>query len=189
MLLTPVGSCSEIAGTFDRSVNQMMDSGDYAAAASVLRETARDYESLNRLGVCLLRLGRSNEAVDVYRRFVLQPGTTWTQPSLPGFYKRNFATALALKGIPSGALEVLQESGDMESLYAVRLRSAILQWADKLPFFQRLDWYFNRVDPRNAMVYLEFEPGELAEDASWAHPPTPAAPNQTSSSSYARLAA
>lgn len=179
MLLTDVGLSSPIIDSAVSSIDQLIDCGDYEAAAKTLGDSARNHHSLNQLGVCLLRLGRSSEAVRVFRSFVLEHNSTSIRPDLPAFYKRNFATALALSGIPSGALEVLQESGDTEALYAVRLRSAILQWAEKLPLFQKLDWRLMRIEPRNAPITLQFVPGELENDVELPRTPETPRPRTT----------
>ena len=110
---------------------------------------------------------------------MLNPGTTTIRFDVDDLTKINFATALMLKGTPSGALDVLAELRTPEMLPAVRLRAAIIQWSKSLSWWRRWDWKFNRIDPPNARVPIDFEPGEFifaVQRKSGDSPTNPTAP-------------
>lgn len=134
---------------------------DYAAMAFQLLKATRNDETLNRLGVCYLRLGKADEAVKVYRQIALQAGGVCERTGLSELYARNFATALLLAGLPSGCLLVLRGLADQRHERVVALYAAVRAWEKSLPFLRRWDWRLNSVDPPNARVPIDFEPGEM----------------------------
>lgn len=135
---------------------------DYAAMASQLIKATRDDATLDRLGVCYLRQGKFEEALKVYRQIALQAGSVCERTDLPEPYVRNFATALLLSGLPSGCMLVLRGLPDQRHPRVVELYAAVRAWERSLPFLQRWDWRFNSVDPKNARVAIDFEPGEMS---------------------------
>lgn len=135
---------------------------DYAALASQLVKGNRDDETLNRLGVCYLRQGKVAEALKVYRQIALQAGGVCERTDLPEPYARNFATALLLSGLPSGCMLVLRGLADQRHPRMLELYAAVRAWERSLPFLQRWDWRLNSVDPKNAQVTIDFEPGEMS---------------------------
>ncbi len=150
----------------------LIQKSDYAGAAALLAAAGRDPQVRNALGVCLMRMGSVDKAVDVFRSFVLMPGTVLERREVSNASKRNFATALLMKGFPSGALSVLADIHDPDHPMAVRLYSAIKQWEKSLSWFRWLDWKLNRVEPGKCQVPLDFEPGEFDFDPDSAPHPT-----------------
>lgn len=144
----------------ERSLELIAD-GDYRAAIGILQAAGRDPGVRDLLGVCLMRSGEVEQAVALYRQFVLHPNSVLERPEVSDVCKRNFATALLMKGLPSGALEVLASMHDSESLRSVQIRAAIVNWERTLSFFRRLDWKLNCVEPPNCRVPIDFEPGEI----------------------------
>ena len=142
----------------------MIQRGDYAGAADFLTQAGRDPQVRNALGVCLMRIGSVDKAVDVFRSFVLIPGTVLERPEVSNASKRNFATALLMKGFPSGTLSILTAIDDPGHPMSVRLYSAIKQWEETLSWFRWLDWKLNWVEPGSCQVPLAFEPGEFDLD-------------------------
>ncbi len=134
---------------------------DYVGAGNLLSSAGRDPQVRNALGVCLMRAGQVDKAVDVFRSFVMIPGTVLERPNVSNVAKRNFATALLMKGFPSGALSVLAKTREPDHPMAVRLYAAIKQWEKSLSWFRRLDWKLNGVEPANCRVILDFEAGEF----------------------------
>ncbi len=119
-------------------------------------------------------MGEYEQAVQVYRQFVLLPNSVVERPNISDACKRNFATALLLKGLPSGALEVLAGMHDMYNLRAVQIRAAILKWEKTLSLFRWLDWKLNFVEPPNCKVPIDFEAGEIEFDTMQVRPDRPA---------------
>jgi hypothetical protein len=159
----------------------LIQKNDYAAAVSLLMSAGRDVPVRNALGVCLMRLGQVDQAVDVYRSFVLMSGSLIERPEISNACRRNFATALLMKGFPSGAVSVLAETRDREHPMAVRLYAAIKQWEKTLPFFRRWDWKLNGCEPSGCRISLEFEPGEFDFEVEQPRPVTPIKPRTASS--------
>ncbi len=113
----------------------------------------------NAVGVCLLRLGEAERAVDVFRGLVLIPGTVCLRPDAAPEHKSNFAAALLAAGNVAGGLRALDEAGD-EGRPAVRqLRAAVRRWREGLSFWQRLRWRLGGSPPRP--VALGGDLGEL----------------------------
>ena len=165
---------------------------DYAAAAELIRQAIADpleCISVNGemltgdllihdiRGVCLMRIGKIKDAVQLYRSLILAPGTTDLRQGMPPETQRNYATSLLMSGRPSGALDLLRSPYSDESLANVRLRSAIMCWEQTLPWWQRLDWKLNRTEPKRCYIPLDFEPGEFRFNVT---PPSPHRPNRNS---------
>mgnify|MGYP002624573921 CR=1 FL=1 len=120
-----------------------------------------DLDIVNARGVCLLRTGRYDEAVALYRNLVLQPGCTWMRKDRPLHYKTNFAVALLLSGRPSGCLDMLHELTAEAPPIGDVLRSAIKRWESTLPFWSWLNWKLCGAAPPDRPVCLDFEPGDF----------------------------
>ncbi len=138
-----------------------IQAGQLENALNLLRGAGGAPECRNVLSVCLMRLGRYEQAIAVLRDLVLAPGCTWMRPDVPISYKLNFATALLLGGRPSGAVEILGGIHDEKHAGVVRLRAAISNWSNTLTFWQRLNWRFGQIAPANCVVLLNFAPGEF----------------------------
>jgi hypothetical protein len=137
---------------------------DYARLAAKLSAGGRGPASLNMLGVCQMRLGNAAEAVRIYRALVLQPGCTWERTDIPALYKRNFATALLLTGLPAGCVSVLHALCQPDHPRCRQLFAAIRNWERSLTFLQRWDWRLNGVAPKHCQIVIDFEPGEFDEN-------------------------
>jgi hypothetical protein len=144
-----------------RSLQGHNPANDYVKMGAKLAAVGRDPESLNALGVCHMRLGNVAEAVRIYRGLTLQPGCTWERADIPAVFKRNFATALLLSGLPGGCVSVLQSLEEFEHPRSRELFAAIKRWERSLSFIQRWDWRLNGVTPRDCRIPIDFEPGEF----------------------------
>jgi hypothetical protein len=146
-------------------VLRLAAAGSYQKALGVLSaHGGRDDQLRNARGVCLLRLGKVEEAIRLYRELVLKPGCMWARPELPVHYKTNYATALLLGGHPAGGLDVLAEIKDEQDPRVRQLRAAIKKWESELSFWQKLNWKIGSISPTNRPVKLDFEPGEFGAE-------------------------
>ncbi len=161
-----IGKADPIADPTLRRAREWIQNRNYSKAANLLATAGRDAKVRNALGVCLMRMGKVDSAVEVFRSFVLMPGTVIERGDVNHASKRNFATALIMKGYPSGALDVLAETHDPDHPMAVRLREAIAQWEKSLPWLRWFDWKLNHIEPKNCHVPLTFEPGEFDFDVA-----------------------
>lgn len=141
-------------------------------------------ELRNARAVCLMRLGRPEEALAVYRGFVLQSGCTWMKTDLPVHVGANFATAILLCGRALGCEAVLSEIADQDHPSVRRLHAALKRWRSSLPFTARLKRLFG-IEPE-VPVQLDFDPGDFVDptaqrsstvDAMTSSPPRSATQN------------
>ncbi|MCO8123867.1 tetratricopeptide repeat protein [Stieleria sp. TO1_6] len=135
--------------------------GDYQSAAKLLQSSGNGTSIRNTLGVCLMRLGRYDEALVVFRQFVLAAGNISERSDISNLCKRNFAMALLLNGSPSGALTVLAEMREPDQPVTVRIYETIQAWERSLSWLRRLDWKLNRIEPARCRIPIDFEPGEF----------------------------
>ncbi|MCA9187195.1 MAG: hypothetical protein R3E01_24665 [Pirellulaceae bacterium] len=142
----------------------------YAAAANSLAGLNRSPISQNALAVCLMRCNRADEALSVLRPLAMQTGGTWTRRDAPLPYKTNLATALLLKGLPSGCLSVLADINCPDDPRHIQMKNAVDRWVRTLSLWQKLNWYTGRIEPQNTTVPLDFEPGDFAWELAGSHP-------------------
>lgn len=112
----------------------------------------------NAYGVCLMRTGEVDRAVEVYRDLCIERGVSLKRGTLP-VQLANYATALLLQGNLSGCLSVLRQLRTPHPA-AERLRGAIARWGQSLPWLRRLGVKLGAYEPR-IPVDLGFPPGDL----------------------------
>lgn len=148
-----------------RQAQRLIDAGQPDQALKVLgRSKLTTDEVRNARGVCLLRLGRIDDALQQFRTLTLAPGCTWMKPGLPAIYQVNFATTLLISGRRAGCLSALYEIDDQSHPSVLRLRGAIERWQRSLSWSQWLLWKIG-VEP-SLPVALDFPPGELIDPSS-----------------------
>ncbi len=67
-------------------------------------------------------------------------------------------------GHPSGCEEILAGIADKSHPSVLRLTKAINQWVNSLTFWQKLNWWFGKIEPKNRQVQIDFLPGDLDGD-------------------------
>ncbi len=112
----------------------------------------------NATGVCQLRLGNAQVAIDIYRSFLIDGGI-FLRAEAPVVYKINFAVALLLNENLPGFYSVLSELRAEEHPTVQKLRAAVNTWKKKLSLWQKLKLVCGN-DP-NVPIQLGFSPGEL----------------------------
>jgi hypothetical protein len=113
---------------------------------------------MNARGVCLLRLGEIESAIQLFRGMVLSTGGILVQPNLPTVFKTNFATALFLSENVSGGLSILKEIKDAHHPSVRKLHAALEHWKQGLSLWQKLQWYLGGQPVHPVVIEL---PGEL----------------------------
>ncbi len=93
---------------------------------------------VNAQAVCLMRLGRHDEAVKLLRELVYRGSSLAMASDLPTIIKTNFATALLLTHNVEGAQAVLRELSSSEDDATAELNMAVSEWKKSLTFFQRM---------------------------------------------------
>ncbi len=141
---------------------RLSDAGDSEEALRVLsRDNGSSAEVRNAQGVCLMRLGRVDDAVRVFRSLVLQPGCTWMKAELRIIYRMNFATALLLAKNPLGLLDTIHEVREQDHPSVMRLRETLHQWEKSLSLWQLLGWRVGIIPA--VSITIGFLPGEFVD--------------------------
>jgi hypothetical protein len=150
--------------------------GEYQKTLDLLRSDGRNARVRNTRAVCLMRLGRHEEAIRVLRELVMTPGSTWMRAEAPTVHKINFATALLLGGHPNGCLDMLAEIKEPKHPSIVRLQAAVGRWVSSLSLWQKLNWWVYGIVPAKRPVTIDFLPGEFDVELSPAGPPNAGSP-------------
>jgi hypothetical protein len=156
---------------FERAM-RYAQAGNIERALHLLDAGGREAHFRNARGVCLMRLGKFDDAIRVLRELALAPGCTWMRPELPVAYKTNFATALLLGGHAAGCLEILAEINDEQHPSVKRLRAAIRRWQASLSWWQWLNWKISRIEPSGRPATIDFPPGEFGVEGEVTTPIT-----------------
>jgi hypothetical protein len=141
-------------------VAKFLEAGQPAAALERIRRSKLSSPWLtNAAGVCQLRLGNAELAVDTFRSLVLAAGGLVLRDDVPAEFKINFATALLADGNLTGGLRVLDEARDEGHPAAREIRDAIRRWKEGMTFWQKLRWSVGGQPPRP--LVLDFALGRL----------------------------
>jgi hypothetical protein len=120
-------------------IRQLLEDDRPGEALSFITHSANDSpEMKNARGVCLLRLGRLDEAVAVLRELAYQ-GLTGMSHEAPALFRTNFAVALLRANHDKGgALEIADRLDRNEHPEAARLKDAVRRWKESLGPLGRL---------------------------------------------------
>lgn len=112
----------------------------------------------NARGVCLLRLGRPDEAIELLRDLVFDHTGFAIRPDAEPVFQANYATALLLDGNTEGFWGILGGISDRSQPAVARLDGAIRRWRAGMTFWQRLSSALGAGGPR---LTLDLPPGDL----------------------------
>ncbi len=112
----------------------------------------------NAQGVCLLRLGRIEDAISVLREIAFQ-GHICIPSDTPAIYKANFATAMLMANRKDGAIDLINELAAKHTPEAADLKAAIDRWVKSLPLVRRILFKIG-IYPSSPMP-IDFFPGNL----------------------------
>ncbi len=141
-------------------IHQLLNKGHAADALAVINQN-EDQSDLwqNARGVCLLRLGLYERAVEVYRRIVFPGNTICVPEGVPALYRANLATALLLTHCMDGAINLIEHLEDDGHPYVKALRQAAQKWKQNMRLLQKIGlwmgWY-----PKQPLQF-DFLPGSL----------------------------
>ena len=140
-------------------IKQLLDSNEYEKAVLYIqKQGANNPEMKNALGVCLMRLGRVEYALEVLRDLVFQKFISIPRDT-PPLYQANYATALLLKRYNLMAIEIIQNLPVSSHPYIEELRLCLDQWRFQLPLYRRILCSV-KIFPSSA-VELTMPPGSL----------------------------
>ncbi len=149
----------EVADFLDKVERLLLESRPENALELFARNRLKSVWITNANGVCLLRLDRAKQAVDLFRGLVLSPGVVSLREDVPAVFKTNFATALLAHSNLGGCLSVLHEINDEENPAVRQLRSAIQRFRESVSPWARLQWRMG-VFP-SGPVAMDFPLGNL----------------------------
>lgn len=147
-------------GVMARVRSLLLEEKPAEARTLLAANTTRSPEETNALGVCLLRLGKYADAVQLYRGLVLPGGGVVTTADIPVVWRLNFATALLGDGNLDGFLTALHGIQEHDHPEATRLFDSYHQWKQSLSFGQKLCWRLGISQPARLPV-LPVMPGTI----------------------------
>ncbi len=118
---------------------------------------SQSQEMKNALGVCLMRAGHVEQAVNVLRDLVFQ-NFICIPSDTPPLYQANYATALLLKNYNQMAIEIIKKLPIDSHPYVAQLHRAIRQWQKNLPLLHQLRCLLG-LYPSVSRVPMDFKPG------------------------------
>lgn len=157
----PAVALQKSSGAIPSRVITMIEKGRYSDALKTLQTLPPAPLVTHVMGVCAIRAGSIPLAVRIFRGLCLNPGTTVLRWESDDVMRINFATALLLDGLPSGAVDILGELHQRDCPAAVVLRQAIGNWVSQLSFWQRWNWRLNHIEPAEPRVRIDFTPGVM----------------------------
>lgn len=136
-----------------------LDAGHPQKALELLqRSKVRSPWVTNAMAVCLLRLGDTPRAIEMFKGLAVTSGVCF-RTDVPSVFITNFATALLMAHNVSGCLSALGAVRDDPNPTVQRLRGAIRQWKAGLSLWQKICWYWG--DTPGDPIELGFPPGEI----------------------------
>jgi len=113
----------------------------------------------NARGVCLLRLGRFEEATALYQRLVLDGDSIALRDDRPTAFVTNFALALLLGGNPRGCLVTLHDLDREDDDGVRRIRACVERWRAGLGAWRRM--LFGLYGTVDRAILVDWAAGEL----------------------------
>jgi len=141
------------------NIRELLNTDQAEKALQLIHRTGSQLpEMKNAQGVCLLRLGRIEGAIDVLRELVFQKQLCIPE-NTPPLYQANYATALLLKHYNQMAIEIIKSLPNSDHPYIGQLVQAIHQWQQSLPLHQWFRCLVKLYPP--TPVTLKFQPGQV----------------------------
>jgi hypothetical protein len=142
-------------------VESLLEAGQADRALQLLSRTKVKSSWLaNAAGVCRLRQGRPDEALDIFRPLVLKPVGATLQEEAPFVFKINYAVALLSAGNFPRFLTVWPCIRNENHPTVTRIHEALARGKQSLSPWQKLLWYTGL--KMSYPVRLEFPLGDLA---------------------------
>ncbi len=127
-------------------VKQLLEQGKADEARTLLSGSRTPAEE-NALGVCLLRLGKTQEAIQLFRSLVLPGGGVVTSMDVPASYRLNFASALLADGNYDGFLSFINGVPATDHVEAKRLHEVHDRWLQSVSFGRKVLWRLGLMQP------------------------------------------
>jgi hypothetical protein len=135
------GRPPEVADLLNDVAGRLHEGKPAQALDLITRSRSGSPWAANAAGVCHLRLGDTDRAVQVFRQLTIGGGGLVLRPDAPTVFKANLAAALLAAGNVGGCLDVLAEARDPDHPAVKAVRRAVARWKAGLSFWQRRQWY------------------------------------------------
>jgi predicted Zn-dependent protease len=140
-------------------IKELLNQNQTLDALKYIERLGQDTPVLeNARGVCLMRLGKFDEAATTLRNVVFQ-GQICIPSDTPVLYKINFATAMLLSNQKDAAFPILNQIDEKENPQAAKLKDAVKQWVKSLSLSERCRYHVG-IYPKKP-ISLDFPPGEV----------------------------
>lgn len=124
-------------------ISDLLAEGRCIEALAIAQSCAgpfRPPEITNAHAVCLMRLGRSQEALHLLEQTVTHSGTLHLRDDVPVAWLTNYVLAMLMTGDAASASSTLRQIARQDSEPVRRLSQAIRAWDRSLPLRQRIRW-------------------------------------------------
>jgi tetratricopeptide (TPR) repeat protein len=151
-------SCSTIEDKITH-VRQLLEAGQTENAIYFIEKTGLQSPDLrNALGVCLLRLGKVEKALNILQELVFQKFLSIPKGT-PALYQANYATVLLLKNYNQMAIEIINGLPAAEHPYIAQLQASVARWKKQLTAFNKFRCLLGLYP--DTPVTLSVQPGDL----------------------------
>lgn len=140
-------------------IRELLNSGKPDQALQYIERNGQNNQPmLNARGVCLMRLGRVEAAVEALRDLTFH-GLVCIPSDTPPLYQANYATALLMKGYTQEALEIMTSLAPNQHPYIAALHQTIAEWKKNLNIFLRFCCMVKLYPSKR--ITLKYPPGDL----------------------------
>jgi hypothetical protein len=140
-------------------VRQLLGSGQTEIAMQFIEKSSLQSSDMrNALGVCLMRLGKVEKALNILQELVFQKYLSIPKGT-PAIYQANYATVLLLKNYNQMAIEIINGLPATEHPYIAQLHASVAQWKKQLPVFDKFRCML-KLYPETP-VTLSMQPGDV----------------------------
>ena len=154
-----IATVKRSTSTIDQ-VRALLNDGRSQEALDLIHHLGQSTPEIeNARGVCLLRLGRVDEALSVLRNLAFQ-GHICIPSDTPVVFRTNFATALLMAGHTNGAIAAIDHLSDKQHPAVGRIHTAIRRWKAGLSWPERFFSYIGR--PAGKAVVVDWAAGDLS---------------------------
>jgi tetratricopeptide (TPR) repeat protein len=149
---------TDVCKTISR-IRQLLKEGQTEEALLFLDRTGSENDMIhNARGVCLMRLGRNEEALKLLQKLAFN-GLPAIASERPAIIQANYATALLLSGDNGQAWDIIRRLDEGEHPYVTALKQVVQGAKRRLRLKDRLMWTLTVYPSRR--LDLDFVPGGL----------------------------
>jgi hypothetical protein len=150
---------ADIAEVLCRAGQMLEEEGPRKAFELLAKSREASPWLTNARGVCLLRMGETQRALELFRGLAMAASGHGLNNDAPTQFKTNYATAQLLAGNMTGCIVALGQARDEGHPAVQNLRAALRSWRQGLSFWEKVCSALGADIGRP--VELDFPPGDL----------------------------